>query len=172
MKRTAKWLGRKGVIYILQVRGKGQLKIGFTENDPMRRVAAIQSASPYELELISSFAAIAQDELHLHKALEQHRIRGEWYRPSEEVMGYLEGHCPELRAKRPKSRRPNVEKALDAFGGLHNVAKICGVGISAVCQWHKGIPPRHHRTLLKYAEEHNIAFTLDDFFEPTERRAA
>jgi Meiotically up-regulated gene 113 len=167
---TDQWRERSGSIYILQVENKGPIKVGFTQNDPAKRALAIQQASPYELSLLATFPASASEELELHRKLEPHRLRNEWYRPSEEVVSTLAACCPSLREKGPVHREPSVERCMSIFGGLDGVAKICGITISAVCHWRKSIPGRHHRKLVQYAKANGLQYGFDDLY--AEEKAA
>ena len=64
----------------------------------------------------------------------------------------------------PKPRNEIVENVLSVFGGLHTIAELCHISISAVCQWRETVPTRHQQTLLEYARDNGIDFTPADFF--------
>lgn len=75
-------------------------------------------------------------------------------------------------AKKKKPLLPReeiVKNVLSSFGGLHNLAAMCVISISAVCQWRTGVPSKHQQTLLQYAREHGIDFTAEDFFTVREK---
>ena len=83
-------------IYIIGVHNSNFYKIGCSIN-PIERLQGLQTASPYNLNLIAMFESknMFVDEKKIHQALDKHRVRGEWFNliePFETVMSVNEKH--------------------------------------------------------------------------------
>lgn len=93
---------RETRVYFIQVVGDGQvveeaaIKIGIAD-DPVRRWAQLQIATPHELMPIGSVPAPAGLEAAIHRELEPYRIRREWFRPTPEVLALIDTVLDELR---------------------------------------------------------------------------
>lgn len=75
----------RGSIYFIRAES-GPIKIGFTMDAPEKRWVQLQQNNFEELTLVSSISpATEKMEKALHKKLDDHRIRGEWYRPDPAV---------------------------------------------------------------------------------------
>lgn len=73
-------------VYFVQHSKDGPIKIGTTRKDPAKRLIELQIGTPEELTMLAFMAGEWWLEKALHKALEAHNVRGEWFRD-----------CPELR---------------------------------------------------------------------------
>lgn len=75
-------------IYVIGHDESGPVKIGFGKN-PRQRLVDIQIGSHLKLELLHEMAAdpvtSERIERHVHKALEPHAIRGEWFNVTASV---------------------------------------------------------------------------------------
>lgn len=78
-----------GFVYFIQMDRIGPIKIGFATN-VFRRLAHLQTASPYQLNLLAYFAGTREDENMTQNCLRESNIRGEWFHPTEKVLGYVE----------------------------------------------------------------------------------
>ena len=68
-------------LYIIQSKQSGAIKIGISKN-PKKRLAQLQTGSPFKLKLILIIENRADLEKRLHKELSCFRIRnykGEWF---------------------------------------------------------------------------------------------
>ena len=65
-------------VYFIRQKGTNLVKIGRTLSDPIKRMAALQTANPHDLELL----AISDDapEAYYHGLFRSKSVRGEWYR--------------------------------------------------------------------------------------------
>lgn len=77
-----------GCIYFLQQGDDGPIKIGYTK-DLLARIKDLQVGSPYELKLILSFRGFPEKERELHAKFREHRMSGEWFTPSDEIMEFV-----------------------------------------------------------------------------------
>jgi hypothetical protein len=64
------------------------IKIGVSANPP-RRVAELQSSSPFDIELLGDFTGDAQDELRIQGKFAKHHVRGEWFRKHNDILYYI-----------------------------------------------------------------------------------
>ena len=80
-------------IYFIQMGDDGPIKIGTTKNHINGRLRALQSASPYKLNLLFLFKNYPKSyitEGSIHKKFKKNRLEGEWFYPSKEVLDYIE----------------------------------------------------------------------------------
>ena len=77
------------MIYFIQAGKNGPIKIGHTENDIEQRIAQLQTGCPYELRLIWLKKGDQQDEAEWHSWFQHERIRGEWFRPSRDLINCI-----------------------------------------------------------------------------------
>lgn len=82
-------------VYFLRVQPRGAIKIGFTEGCVYRRVEAIQATSPHVLKWIGAFRGEQADETAAHRQFRAIRIRGEWFKPTPELLAFVTEKTPE-----------------------------------------------------------------------------
>ena len=80
---------RKLYLYAMRAMPSGNIKIGTTAA-PATRLSCIQSAAYEEIELLFAVPCERVDEMVAHGHLSSARIRGEWYRPTLEVLAWVE----------------------------------------------------------------------------------
>jgi len=73
-------------IYFIQCGTNGPIKIGYTNKDVKERTAQLQTACPYELKLLWVTDGGTEEEQSIHENLKHENIRGEWFRPAEDVF--------------------------------------------------------------------------------------
>lgn len=77
---------RDGIVYCALAIEAQIVKIGFTKGSAERRVAALQTSCPHQLELIKIRFGGSTEEKRLHDLLKAHRTSGEWFAFNEQVM--------------------------------------------------------------------------------------
>jgi hypothetical protein len=77
------------MIYFIQHGDSGPIKIGFTKDDPNRRLGILQVGNPEKLMCIKVIEGNIRDEHDLHHKFRQHFIRGEWFQPAEELVSFV-----------------------------------------------------------------------------------
>ena len=78
-------------VYFIQGDDGGPIKIGRTQQNPQWRVDALQCGYPFgKLRLIWLIRGTGLLERELHERFKKSRLRGEWFTPSDEVLGFLE----------------------------------------------------------------------------------
>lgn len=74
------------MIYFIEAVGADAVKIGFTKHEDVdRRVKQIQIASPFVIRMLGRAAGCRRVERGLHARFKADRLRGEWFRKSEEL---------------------------------------------------------------------------------------
>lgn len=74
-----------GYIYFVQMGLVGPIKIGYTRN-VNKRIASLQTASPYRLILLCVMPGTEDYEKDIHEGLDEIRLEGEWFLPHEMLM--------------------------------------------------------------------------------------
>lgn len=75
--------------------GEGEqrlIKIGYS-NDTRTRLGELQVGSPVELRLLGTIAGSRATEAQLHTIFAADRVRGEWFRPSSDLIAVIEGRA-------------------------------------------------------------------------------
>ncbi len=76
------------MIYFIRGKESGNIKIGFSTS-PDKRKSNLQTAHYEELEFIGIMNGTLDDEAKIKVMFLEFNIRGEWYRPVQEVMDYV-----------------------------------------------------------------------------------
>jgi hypothetical protein len=88
-KEPRRILPGEGGVYFVGAE-EGPVKIGFSR-DFHRRLAALQAASPVELRLLAVIVdASPVIERNYHSRFGRHRLHGEWFERSPEIMAEIE----------------------------------------------------------------------------------
>lgn len=85
---------RKTFIYVMRNERNGLVKIGRSLT-PFSREATLQSEEP-EITMLFHFSATEDVETQLHERFEAYRVRGEWFRLTNEQISSL---CKEYQCK-------------------------------------------------------------------------
>lgn len=78
-------------IYFIQQEG-GPVKIGVS-NDVEKRLATLQTGSPRLLRLLGSIPGDELLEQEIHHRFSGHRLQGEWFEASPELMAFIDEVC-------------------------------------------------------------------------------
>lgn len=82
----------KGFVYFLQEEGKdAAIKIGTTARSPKDRVNDLQSGNWRKFTVIGAIPGGYALEQKLHKKFASSLLGGEWYRPTPELLAFIEG---------------------------------------------------------------------------------
>lgn len=100
-----------GAVYLIQAGEEGPVKIGFTAVDPQRRLAQLQTASPYRLSLRFTIHGDVTSEKHLQTRFADYRLEGEWFEPRQDIFAAFEAavEWPET----PRSLPPTTPDGID-----------------------------------------------------------
>ena len=77
-------------VYFIQADDEGPIKIGFTADDPKRRLNQLQTGNPAALKLLGSISAPITREKELHAELAEWRLQGEWFKPHPTVLSAIQ----------------------------------------------------------------------------------
>jgi hypothetical protein len=70
--------GKNGFVYVIHAVGTNRVKVGYSAN-PEKRLAKLQTASPFFLALIGAYEGTIELERAIHSHLEEQRQVGEWF---------------------------------------------------------------------------------------------
>ena len=77
-------------VYFIRDAG-GDVKIGYSERDPFGRLATMQTGNPRALTLLATIPGDRSVERELHDKFSPLRVRGEWFRGTPELLGFVDG---------------------------------------------------------------------------------
>jgi len=77
------------VVYFVQESGSGAIKIGVTGNIKSR-LDMLRVNSPHEMNLVASVSGDERLEKYLHTRFKGSNVRGEWFRPTPELLECIE----------------------------------------------------------------------------------
>lgn len=94
------------MIYFLQMRTGGPIKIGYAES-ASRRIRQLQTGNPTSLICLSLIEGTEENEAQIHERFRHLHARGEWFRPTKELRNYISTleSVVELKAIRPTGRQ-------------------------------------------------------------------
>jgi hypothetical protein len=76
-------------VYFIQAGDGGPIKIGFSV-DPRKRMRHIQTMNAEQLFLLGTIECETdRTEFHIHQRFAHICIRGEWHRPTEELLQFI-----------------------------------------------------------------------------------
>lgn len=77
-----------GWVYLIGSRGRASelAKIGHTDGDPEERCKKLQTGSPVPLRVLARFRGFQTCERAMHLRFKHLRVRGEWFRVSDEIL--------------------------------------------------------------------------------------
>jgi hypothetical protein len=78
------------LVYFIQPAGGGLIKIGVAAR-PKQRLYHLQTGSPVELRLVGTLPGGQPLEAELHQRFAEHRVRGEWFEPTAELLSLIAG---------------------------------------------------------------------------------
>ena len=137
-------------VYLIQAGENGPIKIGRAV-DPERRLRGLQCAHYETLTLRRVWPGDWAEEVALHRAFADFRIRGEWHRLAP---GMLDTDPAMLLAQQVKPLRECSlgRQIVEALGGRNAVARLTGKNTDAVRAWYRiGVPVREWPKLLEEA---------------------
>lgn len=78
----------RGNVYYIRSEDSGRVKIGWSSNVPAR-LKSLQRASASRLTLLYSEPGTGRDEANLHERFRAHRVHGEWFEPSADLLAHI-----------------------------------------------------------------------------------
>ena len=79
------------MIYFVQESGLGAIKIGYAKDygSCMNRFYALQIGNPHKLSMLGVISGKAKDETKLQTQFAEDHIRGEWFKPSSNLLKFI-----------------------------------------------------------------------------------
>lgn len=78
-----------GFVYFISGPATNSVKIGYSSNEPVARLKALQTGNADELTLLGWYEAAVEEERHWHQKFAPYCIRGEWFRLEGEVEDFI-----------------------------------------------------------------------------------
>lgn len=80
------------MIYFAVAETMGLIKIGFTKGSVRKRLSNVQSSSPDSIRILLSMHGDRLQEKSLHDRFAASHVRGEWFKPSPDLLDYIARH--------------------------------------------------------------------------------
>jgi hypothetical protein len=77
------------VVYFIQSKSTGEIKIGWTGGPVSDRVTMLQVGNPSELVLLATMPGGPNRERYVHNKFRDLKVRGEWYVPAPTLMEFI-----------------------------------------------------------------------------------
>ena len=91
-----KWVDAADFVYFIQEGAMGPIKIGYATGDPIARLLHLQMGNPTRLYLRLKLNGSKREEAKLHSLFAANHIRGEWFRPSDELLTLVQNPPDDL----------------------------------------------------------------------------
>ena len=78
----------KTIIYFIQQGNGGSIKIGISSNIE-KRLASLQTGSPYKLKVLLTIKGSEKLEKEIHSKFAEYRLSGEWFKPVKQITDYI-----------------------------------------------------------------------------------
>ena len=66
-----------------------KIKVGYTSHNATDRKRSMETGNPHGIVVIGTVNGTLEHEEKIHKQLQEHCVRGEWFRDCEEVRNYI-----------------------------------------------------------------------------------
>lgn len=87
----------KGYVYLLKTEldGKYVYKVGYSKNNPLKRIKQLQTGSPNEISIESFYESIHARKIEtvIHRLKKPNRIMGEWFMFNENEVSEFKTLC-------------------------------------------------------------------------------
>jgi hypothetical protein len=99
------------------------------------RISQLQTGCPYELKLLWIYTGTDYTEAQIHEEFDHERIRGEWFRPSRNLLWFINAEvCNTFKISTPNGRDISLTECWD---GEDEIAIDNGIqGECIACRYH------------------------------------
>jgi uncharacterized protein YozE (UPF0346 family) len=80
---------KSGCVYFIQSQGTHTIKIGYTAGQAQNRLKALQTAHPYQLNILATLPGDQNYEKLLHQRFAEYRLKGEWFEPHPDLLAFI-----------------------------------------------------------------------------------
>lgn len=128
------------MIYFIQSASGGPIKIGYSEN-VRARLKQLQTGAAEQYLLLAYMDGGKSDEEAIHFCLAEHRVRGEWFQPHDDVLEYVleavrkcpqEGAAETVPPYEPAEDHGEFLRAAVSKRGITHVVNVTGLTPRAV----------------------------------------
>lgn len=99
------------MIYFVRAGAEGAIKIGFSSNPDMR-IDALRTAVPEDVRVLAVIKGTQGEEQRLHAVFEHAHLRGEWFKPTPDLLAYIAQFPPydnqRVRARNQRGRKKRL----------------------------------------------------------------
>lgn len=96
-------------VYVIRTKGREVVKIGLAL-DPVQRLNALQTGCPDKLELMAiRVNSSKEEEKDIHGLFEKHRLTGEWFTLSQEIVDFIDTDCISYSDYKKLRRKLNIQ---------------------------------------------------------------
>ncbi len=151
-----------GFVYLI-VSSSGFYKVGFTKNDPRRRVMMLRTGSSDELELIGAVPGTIEDERELHRMLAPWRVTREWFAACPAIEYLSDVVTPFAATGKP--RHPLATARRKCGLTQADLAKELGVDRVTIARIEMGVT-MSLKTIAKalaVVRRHGVELSVNDF---------
>lgn len=118
-------------VYFLRIGDGGPIKVGFTRGNPSGRIAQLQLACPWKLQIIGFLAGSKHYERALHERLAAYRMMGEWFEPASDVVRLIDQVLsPCFRWE--QLDLSDLDRAIMHAGSNFDLEKEIGIGAATI----------------------------------------
>lgn len=82
-------ISKPGCVYFIQSQGTHTIKIGYTAGQAQNRLKDLQTAHPYQLNLLATLPGDRNHEKSLHQRFAEYRLKGEWFEPHPDLLAFI-----------------------------------------------------------------------------------
>jgi hypothetical protein len=165
-------------VYFVQPIGGGPIKIGCSPT-PRGRLTQLMQWSPVPLCILATAPGGFVAEAHIHHRFAADRVRGEWFKPSPNLLDYIrrvatvgriEGAPPEVPIHgwmtAPKGRRRLAKLLADHGLTQHDLREFTGKSRALISQWCKeSVPLRHAETIVEFFASRGVTVAIADLYD-------
>ena len=141
------------------------VKIGYSE-DPRVRFGTLQTSTPHNLNWLGVMYGDMDTEARLHEAFSKHRIRGEWFRLTDEITDYINRHrmVDDSRYRPSDATETEVASILKRIG-RDTLAEALDVGLTAIsaASVANSFPASWYQVVLHLCAENDVDVSQDLF---------
>lgn len=159
------------MIYFIQAGKHGQIKIGYTDSNPVDRLRSLQVGNPLKLRLVGVVDGTKQAEKDLHHRLREYRVNGEWFEPNNYVKHTIIQLCDNAPQDEPFDDNLTIsigrKQAINAFEKRYLSALLSKHGgrINKAAKEADISPRQFHKLMSKYKLKKNNFRNVEFRFE-------
>jgi DNA-binding transcriptional regulator YiaG len=155
-------------VYFIQAGDDGLIKIGYAE-DVVQRFGKMKVDSPLPLTILTVEDGSVEREAELHKRFSKSRERGEWFRPTDDLLDHI-GTLPPFEFTRSRAAFSEKRSELAQWLvrndlTLEEFAKLLGTTQATVSRWTDGINIPRRDAMRAIVQITNGEVQPSDFFE-------